>query len=115
MDHTRDNPLKRFKAFWIALLLVFSFGVALLLLRPLTHGDADTAPDVDGRARLEVKDEIDRAQSNALNEKALAAAISEQLKSFSQNTESKGAKPVPVAAPAVKEAPAADEAPAATE
>jgi hypothetical protein len=123
MDHTRDNPLKRFKAFWIALLLVFSFGVALILLRPLTHQDGESAMDVTAKARLAVKQEVDRAQAEALDAGALQKAIDEQLKTFAQNTKSKGAMPVPGAAPApakpAEPAPAADQpakpAPAVTE
>lgn len=107
MDHTRDNPLKRFKAFWLANILVLSFGVALILLRPLTHMDSDTAMDVTGQARLEIKKEVDRGQSEALDSDALAKAVSEQLKTFGQNTAAKGAMPLPSAAPAPvkKEAP----------
>jgi len=114
MDHTRDNPLKRFKAFWIALLLVFSFGVALLILRPFTHGDSNSAMTVTGKARLEVKAELDRAQDSALNAGALDEAISGQLESFSQNTPAKGAMPVPAAtpAPAPMVDPAAETSPA---
>jgi hypothetical protein len=117
MDHTRDNPLKRFKAFWIANLLVLSFGVALILLRPLTHMDADSAMDVAGKERLEVKKEVDRAQSEALKPDSLQAAMAEQLKTFQENTVKKGGRPVPSAAPApVKDdepAPAEGEKPAA--
>ena len=103
MDHTRDNPLKRFRAFWIALLLVFSFGVALILLRPLTHRDGESPMDVAGKKRLTVKGEIDRAQDDALNEEDLKKAFSSQLSSFSENTIGKGAMPVPGAAPAPAE------------
>ncbi|MGD1977776.1 MAG: hypothetical protein PVJ98_00135 [Akkermansiaceae bacterium] len=109
MDHTRDNPLKRFKAFWIALLLVFSFGVALILLRPLTHGDNDGAMDITAKGRLETKEAIDREQSQALNTEGLESAYAEQLKTFAENKMTKGAMPVPGAAPApAPEAPAGD-------
>ena len=99
MDHTRDNPLKRFKAFWIANLLVFSFGVALILLRPLTHMDSDSATDVTAQARWEVKKEVDSAQKAALAPEALQAALAEQAKGFAGQAESKGAMPLPSATP----------------
>lgn len=100
MDHTRDNPLKRFTAFWIAILLVVCFGVALIILRPLTHAKAQTAYDMKSEVRLEIKADIDRAQEDALNSEALQKAIDEQSKSFSNNTVTPGNMPVPGAAPA---------------
>lgn len=113
MDHTRDNPLKRFKAFWIALLLVFSYGIALILLRPLTHGDSGSAMEVTGKARLEVKEELDRAQDSALDPDTLKKAIAGQVEAFPQNTQKKGAMPLPGAAPAPNGTGAAETPPAA--
>ena len=100
MDHTRDNPLKRFTAFWIAILLVFCFGVGLIILRPLTHSEAETAYDMKSDAKLETKAGIDRAQEGALNQDALKKAFDEQRKSFTTNTEAAGSMAVPGAAPA---------------
>lgn len=106
MDHTRDNPLKRFTAFWIAILLVFCFGVALIILRPLTHAKAETAYEMKGKEKLEIKAEIDRTQKSALNRKALNSAIGQQVQSFSSNIETVGSMPIPGAAPAKEPAPA---------
>jgi len=100
MDHTRDNPLKRFTAFWIAILLVFCFGVALILLRPLTHLDSESIAEIISEERLEVKRNTDLDQEEALNAEALEAALQDKLKSFDQNTVEKGAMPVPSATPA---------------
>ena len=99
MDHTRDNPLKRFSAFWIAILLATSFGVALIITQPFAPGKTDKAYEMVGEGRLKIKDEIDRAQDDALNEAALAEALQAQAMSFDKNTESKGSMPVPGAAP----------------
>jgi len=109
MDHTRDNPLKRFTAFWIALLLVFCFAVALLLLRPLTHHDSVSADQIIAENRREVKREVDSAQSDALDQEALREAISSQLNSFAQNTVEKGSRMVPTQAPAPSDSPDAEE------
>lgn len=95
MDHTRDNPLKRFTAFWIALLLVFSFAVAMILLRPMTHHDSTSADEVISSNRLKVKREVDSAQDDALNSEALQEALTAQLKSFPENTVEKGSRAVP--------------------
>ncbi len=100
MDHTRDNPLKRFTAFWIAILLVTSFGIALIITQPFAPDKTDKAYEMMGEGRLEIKEEIDRVQDDALNEAALAEALQAQIKSFGQNKESKGSMPVPGAAPA---------------
>lgn len=100
MDHTRDNPLKRFTAFWIAILLVTSFGIALIITQSFAPDKTDKAYEMMGEGRLEIKEEIDRAQDDALNEAALSEALQAQIKSFGQNKESKGSMPVPGAAPA---------------
>ena len=105
MDHTRDNPLKRFTAFWIAILLVTSFGIALIIIQPFAPDKADQAYEMVSEARLEIKEGIDRAQDDALNNAALSDAVRAQVKSFDQNTESKGSMPVPGAAPASDEPP----------
>ena len=100
MDHTRDNPLKRFTAFWIAILLVFCFGVGLIILRPLTHAKAETAYDLKSEQKLEIKAGIDSAQESALNVDALQKAIGAQAKSFSSFKETAGSMAVPGAEPA---------------
>jgi len=101
MDHTRDNPLKRFTAFWIALLLVTAFGIACIILRPLTHGKVDSAYEAAREERLVVKSGIDRAQSGAINNDALSKAIESQAKTFKEKP-SAGSMAVPGAAPAPK-------------
>ena len=106
MDYTRDNPLKRFTAFWIAILLVTSFGIALIITQPFAPDKADKAYEMVSEGRLEIKEEIDRAQNDALNEAALADALSAQAKSFKDNPETQGSMPVPGAAPAPAETPA---------
>lgn len=100
MDHTRDNPLKRFTAFWIAILLVLCFGVALILLRPLTHLASDSISEVISEERLEVKRNTDLDQEEALDVEALDAVLQAKLQTFDQNKVEKGAMPVPSAAPA---------------
>jgi hypothetical protein len=99
MDHTRDNPLKRFTAFWIAILMVTSFGIALIITQPFAPDKTDKAYEMMGEGRLEIKEEIDRAQDDALNEAALSGALQAQTKSFGQNKERKGNMPVPGAVP----------------
>ena len=84
MDHNRDNPLKRFTAFWIAVLLVGCFGIACIILRPLTHAQVDTAYEKISSQRLETKMEIDKAQASALNQEKLAKASESVLKSFNE-------------------------------
>lgn len=82
MDHNRDNPLKRFSAFWIALLLVGCFGIACVILRPMTHGDVDTAYEKVSAKRLATKLQIESAQSSAVNEEKLSKAAAATAKSL---------------------------------
>jgi uncharacterized protein YlxW (UPF0749 family) len=105
MDHTRDNTLRRFSAFWIAILLATSFGIALIITQPFAPDKTDKAYQMLSEGRLEIKDEIDRAQDDALNKEALAKALQAQAKSFDKNMESKGSMPVPGAAPITAETP----------
>ncbi|MGC6426726.1 MAG: hypothetical protein ACON5H_06995 [Akkermansiaceae bacterium] len=94
MDHNRDNPLKRFTAFWIALLLVGCFGIACVILRPLTHRAVDTAYQEASAARLDTKAAYEEAQSAAIDEEKLSKAISEASKTLSA-TPTAGAMPLP--------------------
>ena len=66
MDHTRDNPLKRFSAFWIALVLVGLFGVASLIIGPLTQRSQDTAYMLKEEERLQIREQIDKDQEAAM-------------------------------------------------
>lgn len=94
MDHNRDNPLKRFTAFWIALLLVGCFGIACIILRPLTHADVDTAYEKVSAARLETKRAYESAQAAALNEEKLSEEITAASKNLTA-APSAGAMPLP--------------------
>lgn len=94
MDHNRDNPLKRFTAFWIAVLLVGCFGVACIILRPLTHAKVNTAYEEISSERLETKMEIEKAQASAINQEKLAQAGESALKSFKEAPKA-GAMPLP--------------------
>ena len=106
MDHSRDNPLRRFSAFWIAILLATSFGIALIITQPFAPDKTDKTYEMVSKGRLEIKDGIDRAQDEAFNEGALAEALQAQAESFDKNTESKGRMPVPGAAPITADPPA---------
>ena len=105
MDHTRDNPLKRFSAFWIALLLVTAFGIACFILRPLTHGKVDAAYEMTGEDRLTIKADIDKVQADTLNVGALNRALEAKTKDLIKEP-SAGNMPVPEAAPAPADKPA---------
>ena len=94
MDHTRDNPLKRFTAFWIALLLVGCFGIACVLLRPLTHGQVDTAYEMVSDARLATQSEIMKSQAAALDSDKLEKTLKSAAQTLNQ-APSKGAMPLP--------------------
>ncbi|MDB4353700.1 hypothetical protein N9Z02_00180 [Akkermansiaceae bacterium] len=94
MDHTRDNPLKRFSAFWIAFLLVGCFGIACVILRPLTHGEVDTAYEMVSEERLAVKAEIKKAEAASLSSEKLQKALEATAKNLNQPP-SKGAMPLP--------------------
>ena len=80
MDHTRDNPLKRFNAFWFAVLLVTTFGIGALILWPLSNGETVTVMDLKAEERLELKAETMKAQESALNTEALAEAMAAAAK-----------------------------------
>ena len=82
MDHTRDNPLKRFTAFWVALLLVTAFGIASILIRPMTHAKVESTTQAAADARRAVRADVDRAQSKALNEDALDDALKASAKAL---------------------------------
>jgi hypothetical protein len=76
MDPNRDNPLKRFSAFWIAFLMVSTFGIGGMILRPLTHAKVDTAYEMKSEERLAVKKKIESEQAAALSKEKLEEAIS---------------------------------------
>ena len=92
MDHNRDNPLKRFTAFWIALLLVGCFGIASIILRPMTHADVDTAYEKISAERLETKSKYESAQ--IVDQKKLSDAMTAALKNLT-TAPSAGAMPLP--------------------
>jgi len=111
MDHTRDNPLKRFTAFWVALLLVTAFGIAAILLRPLTHAQADSTIEAKAEERRAVRADVDREQSKNLSGGALDEALAASAKSLHSSKPAPSAIKVPPATPAV--APADQPEPAA--
>ncbi|MGC6467130.1 MAG: hypothetical protein ACON38_18665 [Akkermansiaceae bacterium] len=98
MDHTRDNPLKRFNAFWFAALLVTTFGIGTLILWPLSNGDVETAMDLKAGERLALKEEIGKAQDGALNTDALAKAMEAAAKA-PKGEPTPGSMAVPTEAP----------------
>ena len=110
MDHTRDNPLKRFTAFWVALLLVTAFAIAIILLRPLTHGKVDSAEAAKAEERRAVRTEVDREQSKNLSGGALDEALTANATSLLSSKPAPSAIKVPPAIPAA--APADQPAPA---
>lgn len=110
MDPTRDNPLKRFTAFWVAFGIILSFGVALLIFRPLTHRQAETAKGVAAQVRLDIKSSVDREQKEALNQQKLADVLAAQMTKFTEKP-SPGAMPAPGSAPASAPSPASDAVP----
>jgi len=65
MDHTRDNPLKRFTAFWVAFIIVSSFGIGAIILGAFSGDDVDPAYEAVSNERLKVKASIDNAQKAA--------------------------------------------------
>ena len=99
MDHTRDNPLKRFTAFWVALLLVTAFGIAGLILRPLMSNKVDSAMEEAADDRRAVRAEIDNAQRKKLNTAALDDAFKANAKSLLTSKPTPGAVAVPAAIP----------------
>lgn len=113
MDHTRDNPLKRFAAFWIAALLIASFAIACVILRPMTHADVKTVDDVKSEDRLALASEARIAQEAALNTTSLEAALKAQSESLLKQAPTPGSKPLAGDAPA--EAPKEEEKPAPAE
>ncbi len=101
MDHTRDNPLKRFTAFWVALLLVTAFGIACIILRPMTHAKVDSAMEAAADDRRAVRAEVDNAQRKNLNQSALDEAFKAKAVSLlkSEPKPGKVAVPKPAAEP----------------
>ncbi|MDA7519748.1 hypothetical protein N9A89_01730 [Akkermansiaceae bacterium] len=94
MDHNRDNPLKRFSAFWIAILLVGCFGVACIILRPMTHAKVESAYEMIADERLATKAEIEKAQAAALNSERLEKSLKASAATLNQ-TPAAGAMPLP--------------------
>ncbi len=85
MDHTRDNPLKRFSAFWIALLMIGLFGLVSLIFRPITHSKQESVYMLKEEQRLETKAAIDFAQAASLEGKDIDKAIQSFAKTLNQS------------------------------
>jgi|GEM_PF-1323441 len=94
MDHNRDNPLRRFSAFWIALLLVGCFGIACIIIRPVTHARVESAYEMISEERLETKAEIEKAQAAALDPEKLEVSREASVVTLNQ-TPTAGAMPLP--------------------
>lgn len=109
MDHARDNPLKRFAAFWIAALLIASFAIACVIVRPMIHGDDNTVYDMKAGVRLELVSESRAAQEAALDTAALEKAITEPSDNLHKQVPTPGSKPL--VAPAPAETPKGEEKP----
>lgn len=100
MDHTRDNPLKRFTAFWVAVLLVATFGVGTLIFLPLTLRKVDSAYQENSEVRLATKSEITKAEAAAVDPEALKKAIIESARTLAAQEPTPGSMAVPSDAPA---------------
>ena len=94
MDHNRDNPLKRFSAFWIAILLVGCFGIACIILRPMTHAKVEGAYEKMSDARLATKAEIEKAEAAVLSSEKLEKALKASAANLNQ-APAAGAMPLP--------------------
>ncbi len=74
------------------------FGIACIILRPLTHARQETAYMIKGEERLQIRDTIDRAQKAALEAKKIDdEAVSSFAKTLNK-APSAGAMAVPGAA-----------------
>jgi hypothetical protein len=111
MDHTRDNPLKRFNAFWVAILLVTTFGIGCVILRPLTHGKVDTAYEAAAAERLAIKNDVIKAEASALNVDALNSQMESLAKTLNSSEPTQGVMPVAGALPAATDEVPVEEAP----
>ena len=113
MDHTRDNPLKRFAAFWIAALLIACFAIACVILRPMTHAKVDTAYEAKSEERMVLISEARSAQKAAYDPAKIDKTIKAQAETLHQQTAEPSARPLTAPAPA--EAPKEEEKPAPAE
>ena len=71
MDFTRDNPLKRFTAFWIGLGIFLIFGALALIVSPLASERQDKAYEIKEAQRLDTKRGILIAQETDLESRDL--------------------------------------------
>ena len=71
MDFTRDNPLKRFTAFWIGLGIFLIFGALALIVSPLASERQDKAYEIKEAKRLDTKRGILIAQETDLESRDL--------------------------------------------
>ena len=111
MDHTRDNPLKRFNAFWVAILLVTTFGIGCIILRPFTLGNDNAAYEAASEGRLAIKNEVLKAEAETLNVESLNDQMASLAKTLHSGEPTQGAMPVVIPAPAPAEAAPAEAAP----
>ena len=94
MDTPQDNPLKRFGAFWLGLVLFGLFGLACMLINLFSADERTSAEKERAKARIEIRKQIDDEQKGALKEVDIAAAakILQTSKPSAASTNAAGAK-----------------------
>lgn len=110
MDHTRDNPLKRFTAFWIAIALISVFGLASLFISPLAARGESEAYQIKMEERLDLKRGTLAQQEAKVAEMNVEENSALYLKEMGVKPTASGmAVPAaPVAAPLADQTPAAE-------
>lgn len=75
MDHTRDNPIIRFGAFWWGLGTFLIFALLLAAIWFFNRKDPETLEDVAAKTRYVTKAKVDQEQAASLPKEAIEAAI----------------------------------------
>jgi mono/diheme cytochrome c family protein len=75
MDPSRDNPFIRFQAFWWGIGSFLLFVVLLGVIWLFNLREPETLEDIAADRRLEIRAEVDAAQTTAISAEALDAAI----------------------------------------
>lgn len=82
MDHSRDNPLRRFTSFWWGIGAFLIFALVLTVVWLFVPKQPDGMEDVEAKGRYEKKAVNDAAQATSLSNEAIDAAalvVSKQL------------------------------------